>query len=641
LEPRPLPALLLAAALATAAPPAFAGEPAAAEDDGGPGVYRGDEKLMDVSGGFEVGGRAVTGSEGRFDQDLNLDPGVRLFAARLRGDGLVDGLAVRTFSADLTGVGDPYTAFDLRAHLPDSYRLHVRADRDAAVFRGGYDPHPFDTVRGTALARLDLHAGRDLEFHLSTERRTRKGDATLDQIYRRDRTLPVAADIRYDGRFHSVGFDATPGPFRFGATGTLGRALDESFRTLDRPDSPVRDRGVFRTRSEFRSSEVSGRAGVSLLDGLLDLGAFAGYSGAETDATLRERAVVVLDGTDGRFGTPDDELWSTETRGVTDAHTRARWVRGEALARIGRDGEVLARWEGRDASSNGAADMRYRDQMPPFSAPTDPFFLRPFRTTVEDRQARGLLEGRWRVSKAWRLRAGGERIEERYRSVAPDADAWDPVTNAALAGFDWSPSDRVDLTVLGRASRTRGPSTAISAEDAEALSARLRLRRPDGWRLTAFSRLRSRDRSDSDGEATVDAYGLAFGREAGSDGWFELSVTRHEFDLATDTRFVVDLANGPNKVDRRVRYDEEVTAATLDFSVPLHGALRAFASARAALADGDLPYRQHDAAAGLGWRFVPSTEIRLEGRRVAYREDDRSPDDYGATLVTLSLLWEF
>jgi hypothetical protein len=299
---------------------------------------------------------------------------------------------------------------------------------------------------------------------------------------------------------------------------------------------------------------------------------------------------------------------------------------------------VLARWETREAATRGSANISYRDEMPP----TLIQFARPFRTTVEVDQDRALLEGRWRASKAWRLRAGAERIEERIRGETPDPDAWDPDTTAALAGFDWTPSDRVDLSVLGRGSRTGGSTTALSAEDAEALSARLRLKRPDGWRMTAFSRLKSREREGRyDSGASVDAYGITFGREAGKDGWLDLSIGRHDFSLASDTRFVTDTAISNLKSPHRVRYDEEVTGATLDFSIPVSGPLRTFASARAAIGRGDLPYRQHDAALGLGWRLSAAWDLRLEGRHVAYRESDRDYDDYGATIVTLSVLWEF
>jgi len=638
-----LPALALAAAAAAAAP-------ASADDGPAPGepaiehpfVERNGERLMEVRGGVEFGLRWISGDEGRYDQDVNLDGGPVLRSARLRGDGLVDGLAVQTFSADLVGVGDPYTSFDLRARLPEVYDLRIRADRDESVFLGAYDPHPLDSIRGRFGGTLRFRPGREVEVHLSTERRTRDGDGGLDQIYRQDRTLPVASTARHDGRTHSVGFDATPGILRFGATGTFARAADDSVRVLDRPDTPIPDRGTYAARADFRSVDLTGRAGARLLGGRLDLGVLGGWGSATTDAEVRERAQVVLDGADDVFGTPDDQVWSTETRARTEADARFRWLRAEALAQPADPVELLARWETRDDATRGAADVGTRDQMPPFNDPTQPFFVFPLRSRVDSRQDRASLEARWRLSRAWRVRAGGERIEEEVRSrdTTPDLDEFDPVTTAALAGFDWEPSDRVDLSVLGRAARTRRPAEELSAEDMDALSARLRLRRPDGWRLAATARLRQRENGESDSVSSVDATAITLGRDA-ADGWFEASIARQEFRVESDTRFVVDLAAGPNKVDRRVRYDESVLAATLDFSWRVRGPLRAFGSARAARGRGDLAYGQSDAALGLGWRLSPPLEVRAEARRIAYRERDRDRDDYAAEVLTLSLLWEF
>ena len=281
-------AVAIALVAAVAAGRAAADEPAPSPFDEllHPAIERNGERLVEVSGSFDVGLRKVTGDDGRYDQDVNLDDGLVLRSARVRGDGLVDGLLVRTFSADLVGVGDPWTTFDLRATLPEAYDLRIWADRSESVFLGAYDPNPLDAVRGRFGGRLDFRPGRDLEVHLSTERRTREGEGTLDHIYRQDRVLPVASTARYDGRFHSVGFDATPGIFRFGATGTFGSAVDESVRTLDRPDTPIDDRGNYAIAADVESVDLTGRAGVRLLGGKLDVGVLGGWGSAGTEAEV-------------------------------------------------------------------------------------------------------------------------------------------------------------------------------------------------------------------------------------------------------------------------------------------------------------------------------------------------------------------
>jgi hypothetical protein len=91
----------------------------------------------------------------------------------------------------------------------------------------------------------------------------------------------------------------------------------------------------------------------------------------------------------------------------------------------------------------------------------------------------------------------------------------------------------------------------------------------------------------------------------------------------------------------RVRYDEDVLAASIDFSEKVSGPLRVFGNVRWADGSGGVPYDQSDVSLGVGWRFVKAAELRIEGRRVAYVETNRNVDDYAARMLTVSILYEF
>ncbi len=509
-------------------------------------------------------------------------------------------------------------------------------DRQEHVFPGASDPHPFDTVRRDTGGRLDFRPLRGLEVHLSTRRLRRTGDAALDQHYRDDRSLPVAATID----FHGLGFDAATGPIRFGGTWAWSRAGDDSVRTLDRPDTPQPDLGTYRNLSDVETGTATARAGVHLLDGRVDLGVVSTYSSSETSSVVQGSEVSVGTGPDGRQGTPDDVAWSTETRGRTESDSRGRTWRADLLVLPHPDAEVLVRVERRRADARGDADLRLRVQSPPYSDPSQAFGPVPQETSAKERLAREGIEARWRITPEWRLRGGAERVDERVAVRDRDTDLWTPRTTAGTAGFDFTPSERFDASVLGRVSRTADAPTSLSAEEGRGLSVRLRARRPDGWHATGFARVKQKSNGDSDAFTTYDSYGMVFGR--GHDGgFFEASLTREDFTLASDTRFAVDLGVTPVKTPHRVRYDEAATSAALDFSQALSGPLRAFGSGHWTDAHGDLPFVRYDAALGLGWRFVPSTELRLEVRRISFDENGAFRDDYRSRIVTLSVRWEF
>ena len=600
------------------------------------------EEVMRFQGGVEAGFRFVGGDDGgSYDQDVHLDQGFRLFAADIEGTALRDGLFADTVSFHARGVGDPDRRLDFRMGRNDVYNLDLHADRLDRVFSAAGELNPYESVRTSEGGRLRFRPAQRLEVTLSTERLRREGDADLSQVYRDDQPFPAATVLSYDGRFHSVGVDATPGVFRVGGTWSFSRATDLSRRVLDRPDSPERDLGTYLNDSDVAHDTFAGRVGARLFKGVLDLSGDGGYRTGSTETSLRDDYVVSTPGPDGIKGNLDDEAWTQTDRGTSSADLRGRWWRGQALLRLREDWELLGWYEHRDASERGLLDHTVEAE------PVGVDFGPPVREVASSRadssMARTGLEARWRATREWRFRGGWERIRERVHTEEPaefDRGSWGPVTQVGTAGADWVPSNRFNASLLLRAASATDPGTQLSPGDARSLSLRLRAKRPDGFHGTSWIRLKDRREGDANADSSVDSYGFLFGG-ANDDGFFEITADRRSYTVASDTTYVVDLVPGSVKTPHRVRFEEDVNSAAVTFSHRVKGPLRAFTSASWSDARGDYDWVRYDASLGLGWRLSPSTELRLEARRIVFNEKERSADDYRADLLTASVLWEF
>jgi hypothetical protein len=627
----PVAALVLLAAAGTAA----AGDPEH------PLFTSGEEEWMELRGRIEAGVRDVRGKEGRYEQDVNLDGGFRLLDAELTGTSLQDGLWADEFSMHLRGLGDPNRLAGFRVRADGAYDLRFHADRLEYIYRATADAHPWDSTRDSVGASLSLHLGPGTVLRVTEERLRRTGDARLEMRYRDDQYFPAAAVLAYEGRFHSAGLDGSRGDFRWGGTVSWSHADDDSVRVLEAPASNAGDTGRYRNLSDIDRRAVVGRAGLKLLDRKVDLSVTGGYHAGETDSRVRGAEAVTP------LALPGTAY--TDLRATTEANARGWFGRGEVLVLPHGDWEVLGRYEARSDRVLGGADILLRD-LPPPSVPAGPYTPLPESSRTEADLTRTGLEVRWRASKAWRFRAGGEQVRERivfrenelYGAFLERVEAWNPVTVAATAGADWTPVEGFDASLLARGTRARRAATALSADEGRTLTARLRARGTAGWHATAFARVKQRNEDSTDSSSLYDAYGWS-GGHAGEGHFVELTLSRRDLSTSSDTYFVVDASSptGTTRTPHRVSHDESVTQASLDFSKDVAGPLRAFGSLRWADGTGDARYAQSDLSLGLGWRLSRSAELKAEGRRVAYAEGDRSVDDYEARILTVSVAYEF
>jgi hypothetical protein len=599
-----------------------------------------DAEMIRIEGAIEAGWRLVGDRSGRFDQDVNLDDGPRLFNARFDLHSLEDngGIDHIRFRAD--GVGDPARHFELRLRRMNALDLRITRDRDEYSYRATYDANPFDSERVRTNVRLSLRPTDGLTVHFGGSRVERDGDARLQRLVFGEQSIPVEAPLDDDHNTYTVGLDARSGEVRFGVHQAWAKGDSVLLRTLSQPDTPVDDLGVYRTDTDLDSSTTSGYVGMTMAGGALDLEVRGAYLGSRSKSQLFGREQVSSDGGDGVDPSPDDFGVSTENHGSSRATLHGTRLTALATVKPTDPVEVLLRYERDAARERSSFRSEERILIPPFSAPADPFF-----TTTEDLRTRTVLERfggdvTWRPHKAWRVRGGGEHVKEEVTEVGGFSPPLSPKTTLATLGVDTRVYDDLDVSVLGRTASTGGAATQLSADTGDMLSVRVRARPLEGWHGTAWWRVDEREEDDAHSEVDSDAFGLSGGIEADT-GWMEASVSRHRFTVASDTRYVVDRIVDPVKSPHRVRYDEEVDVVSLDFSREISGPLRGFGSLSWANARGDLPSTSRDASLGLGWRFEENLELKVEGRMVAYRERNRSVDDYDAEILTISVVWTF
>jgi hypothetical protein len=626
---------------APAAAPAAQEPPFRTPDPSRPGITLRDRKLYEFSGGVEAGVRFVSGEGGRYEQDVNLDDGFRLLSLRFDAQAMERGLAVDDVSFRAHGLGgDPSRGGRLEVRRREAFDLVLTRDVSEFVHVASGGWHPFDTERSASAARLSIRATDAVTVRLGADALDRTGRSRLDALWRG--TDPVAVDgpVDYRRRGYDAGIDARAGAFRFGVGYALSDADDDTPRFLRLPAKAGGYAGTFRTSSDVDTGTASAHAGVSLLGGDLDLVAAAFLRRARNRSTVDGSEVVPVDGGDGIPNSGDEIPTQLDTRGGSQARMREAEIRFDARVRPHADWDVLARVQRRsyDEAARYALGLRFTVPAPPL--PGDPFSPSTGGADGDGVQDRYSLEATWRASKPLRFRAGAERILEDYSSGTDRVPRRSPRTVALTAGADWSPVRAFDASLLVRSARSGGAATRISLDAGETVTFRSRLRGNDGGHVSTFVRTRERREDDARSRVRADAMGVA-GGIAGEKGFLEVTLQRHRFLLAADTRFVRDLAFGFTKEEARVRSDEEVDSLSVDFSREISGPLRVFGSARVARGRGDFRYDGRDASLGLGVRLSPSAELRCEGRGAAWREEGASTDDYRAKILTVSLAWEF
>jgi len=123
---------------------------------------------LDLSGEIVLGWRFldVDGSQGQYDEDLNLQEGPLVREFMLKGTA-PDSSGLRSFLLHAQGIGDPQTSA-LAELTGSSGRARFRYDRSRFEGNGVDDFHPFDLERERASARIETPGGPG-DLHAAVE----------------------------------------------------------------------------------------------------------------------------------------------------------------------------------------------------------------------------------------------------------------------------------------------------------------------------------------------------------------------------------------------------------------------------------------------------------------------------------------
>lgn len=285
-----------------------------------------------------------SGSAERFDTDLNLDEGVRLFDAEFeasRLDGLLD--EVRLEAHDL---GDPYARAHLDLRRDGGFELASDYRRRRFQYRASGDYHRVDHREYTVDLGLTLPLDDDLRLILDLSRTRAEGFWLTNRIGNRNVTPQTSIDgvespRRLDSREAAFGVAGRIGDVGYHVEATwLDEELDERWRFDRGPGDP----GGPASEDLTARSTTRGPGARFGLDHDDDEIAFA-FDGRYLDLERRSRVQGLETGV-------DSEPFETETNSRGEAHAETLlldadlWLR--LTDRVAVHGTVGGRWHDED-----------------------------------------------------------------------------------------------------------------------------------------------------------------------------------------------------------------------------------------------------------------------------------------------------
>lgn len=663
--------------------------PQALGDDAAPAVSpaTSPEDGPKFEGDVRAGWRFVSREdEGRFPQDRGLKDGPRIFDMNLLATDRREGRPFDEAELHATGVGDANT--DLLATLRKSglFDLSGGWRRDDYSYRASGDPFSYDTVRERGFVRGRWTPSTSLTVRLSWDRNQRRGDG-FTRGYISGQPLvgedpssvaqvrPIATQT---DRF-LLGADYATGIFKFGLTqtATLGRVDDD--RAYEVPEAR---RGVNPVRGDMDRETTSttwtttGKAGVSLLDGKLDVTGFL----TRTSLPLTSRMTRDDRGDDasGTFFTSHVEERTEIRREGLDKLVEAAW-------RPLRDVEVTATAQDEDLVDDAS---RRRFHFLSTAIPAGKHVAQDYRTTDSNR--RYGLDASWQVSDTVRLRAGEQFLRESLyvptdrplqfspwvedssesppvlfggnfqRGLEPEqvsSDSW-----RTTGGIDWKPDARLSASLLAHVTTNSDPQATPVARASRDFTFRTRWkaletlalssvwRHADGRNLAgaAYSPttslgpnqvfrfdlhdrfLRSRTRSDS---ATLS------GSWQPQEDWDVAASCTYQ-SLATRSD-AAQYFGGANVVYPTVAFATRNVIANVEVRRTITKSLRARAGVTRTTANGDFPARWMESSVGAEYdlRKDLTLGLTLSSWRLADRE--APADGYRACGAEASVTYRF
>jgi hypothetical protein len=465
---------VLRAAAAAAALAAF-GAAARAED---PAADAEAPEKPKVEGDVRTGVRFLSGEgDGRFQQDVGYEDGPRLFSANLLATQLGGKTPIDEAEVHLDGVGDRNSDYLMSVRKRDLLDVSGGYRRDDSVFTSSGDVFPFDTLRERGFVHIDLKPSRILSFRVAWDRNKETGDADQGGFSNILQTPPTGSGLTYHQALPQslrstwssddfmVGANWSPGIFRFGFTQTirLARTEDDTSIHVVESGEPLHEDVDQSTR--HRTYATTGKAGVSLGGGKLDVTLFVTY----LETPLESRADGTTHGLDPD-GNPIDGAFHAES----DLRKKDLVWRLESAWRPHPDWELSASGERGSLVTDETVDLNG-------SATFAQDVRRDYRITDDITRWSGDVT--WDVTRQIRLRAGEQYLYEDYfdptnsHFAELEGTSFSSASWRTTLGAEWTSKSKVwSLAATGHHTTNDEPHTTAVPDFANDWTVRARWR---------------------------------------------------------------------------------------------------------------------------------------------------------------------
>ncbi|MCC6673499.1 MAG: hypothetical protein IT458_20745 [Planctomycetes bacterium] len=579
------------------------------------------------------------GSRGRYDTDINLDPGPRLTDFELEGTARAPGGVLDRLRFSARDVEDPWMHLDAEFAREGTFRATADWDKSVFVYRARGPYSRVDKVSDDAGGTLDLELSRDTELFFGYRRLQQ--DATWLSRRLVQRNPPRVVNDVYSPRTLDSDTAEAGITTRFGGTALTLAAeyLDE--RTLDRwvYDQPSPINPAFPESEDLRSeATLRGPGGRLQLDheftgGTFDLGA---------RYLARERRIVGRGDQQGY----DVGRFQTTTDALATGRADTLLVDATSSVDLGEDLELLleARWRDHEEvlRSSQTDTTVYPDLGLSNTVTTNLYQV----TRQEVFEAAAALA--WQAGETVSLRLGYGYAHERLR--VPDLESGDAdfasgttTSHGVQAGLRWAPNrfDRldVDLRGYGEGGAQLHPVVEDEGRGVKVSAWRRQIGEPNGA-AKLFAELRNAENDVSryrDDEVRAGVHLSASpladpSQPAGRDTMeYFLGYTFARSDTRVLTNFYFDPDPDPVPTMVGFRGDSHTIAGGGRF-----GSSRGRIELDLSFSDvsGSFDVRAWQARLDVAGyvREVPGAEIGVEVRRVEYDEEG-GIDDYDAWIV--------
>jgi hypothetical protein len=480
-------------ALACAAAAAALGAAARADDAPPPPPAPADspaEEKPKVEGDVRVGWRFLSDEgDGRFQQDVGLKEGFRLFDFNALATGLGAKTPIDEAEAHVSGAGDRDSDWLLSVRKRDLLDISGGYRRDDSVYSASGDIFPLDDLRQRTFFHATVTPDRSFAVRLSWDRTTQTVDwngAGFSDLLQPPPTgstatyqesLPRSVRSTWLTDDFTGGFDWSPGIFRFGFTQSvrLGQTQDDSNIYATQSGQQLHD--AVDQSSRLWTYSSTGKAGVTLFDRKLDVTLFV----TRIESPLKARANGDSLGLDAD-GNPVSNAFHTDSelrREDLDWRLETSW-------RPHKDWEFTAsaergnRVDDESVDLEGAATFAQRGSA---------------QYRITDRTQRWAGDVTWDATDELRLRAGEQYL---YEDVFdPSYSHFAEITGTdfssaswrTTAGADWTAKSKVwSLSALAHHSTNDEPHTTPIPDSADDWSLRGRWKPSTEFTTTLYWR---------------------------------------------------------------------------------------------------------------------------------------------------------